>query len=397
MNPRRILAIAVIFALASTGWWILGTTTAYRSDGFARRLGNEVAALWGAPLVQPAPAFTAEIPGADRERPVIPVGNDIRVELGLDYRKKGLIWYPTYTCDFRGVYTIHNAEPVARKIRVHFDFPAAGATYDDFTLLLNDAPVDAPVDTEKGMGEILELPPDGQGTLTVRYRTRGMGFWRYLPDREVGRVRNLDLEVRTDFQEVDFTGLSPMASEPADGGMTLRWQATDLITAADIGVVVPERLNPGPVTSRITFFAPVCLIFFFVLIATFNVLYGIDIHPMHYLFVAAGFFAFHLLLAYLVDHLGMHGAFFLSAGVSVGLVTFYLSAALGKRFPWKLAAAGQVFYLVLFSYSFFLKGMTGLTVAIGSVATLAALMKVTAGVDWEGVFSKSEGVPAARS
>jgi hypothetical protein len=103
---------------------------------------------------------------------------------------------------------------------------------------------------------------------------------------------------------------------------------------------------------------------------------------MHYLFVAAGFFAFHLLLAYLVDHLGMHGAFF-------------LSAALGKRFPWKLAAAGQVFYLALFSYSFFLKGMTGLTVAIGSVATLAVLMKVTAGVDWEGVFSKGGGAPAA--
>ncbi len=51
-----------------------------------------------------------------------------------------------------------------------------------------------------------------------------------------------------------------------------------------------------------------------------------------------------------------------------------------------MAIVGQIFFLVMFSYSFFIKGFTGLTVAIGSVATLAILMKVTAAVDWEDVF-----------
>ena len=45
------------------------------------------------------------------------------------------------------------------------------------------------------------------------------------------------------------------------------------------------------------------------------------------------------------------------------------------------------FFLVLFSYSFFVKGITGLTVAIGSVLTLAILMKVTAHVKWAEVFA----------
>ena len=49
--------------------------------------------------------------------------------------------------------------------------------------------------------------------------------------------------------------------------------------------------------------------------------------------------------------------------------------------------AGQLFFLVLFSYSFFLKAMTGLTVAVGSVVTLAILMKVTARTDWDTVFA----------
>jgi len=111
---------------------------------------------------------------------------------------------------------------------------------------------------------------------------------------------------------------------------------------------------------------------------------------MHYLFVAAGFFAFHLLLSYLVGHFNIHLSFVTSAIVSVFLVTSYLSAALGREFPWKMAAAGQIFFLVLFSYSFLIKGITGLTIAIGSVVTLGILMKVTAHVDWEDVFRKKQ-------
>ena len=84
----------------------------------------------------------------------------------------------------------------------------------------------------------------------------------------------------------------------------------------------------------------------------------------------------------------MHAAFFLSAITSVFLVTTYLSAALRGRFPWKVAIAGQLFYLVLFSYSFFLDGLTGLTIAIGSVVTLAVLMRVTAHIDWNEIFVK---------
>ncbi len=71
----------------------------------------------------------------------------------------------------------------------------------------------------------------------------------------------------------------------------------------------------------------------------------------------------------------------------MGLVIAYLRQALGQDFPWKIAGAGQIFYLVLFSYSFFLEGMTGLTVTIGSVITLAILMYMTARLDWNQVFS----------
>ena len=98
----------------------------------------------------------------------------------------------------------------------------------------------------------------------------------------------------------------------APAGMTMTWDAEDLITRQDIGIVIPEKLNPGPLTARITFFAPVCLLFFFILVLTISILYKVNIHPVHCLFVAAGFFAFHLLLAYMAGLVNIHAAFIVS-------------------------------------------------------------------------------------
>ena len=396
MSRERIIAIGVILVAASGGWFILGATTERRSTASRGRLGDEVEALWGTPLVQAAPAFAVEIPGSERVRWLMPSENRVKVDVRADYRKKGLVWYPTYTCAFEGAYTLTNDEEVAQKVRIHFGFPAKGGTYDRFTASIDGRELLANVNTAEGVGEIVELTPGQSADFHVTYETRGIREWRYRMDPNVGRVRNLDLAVKTDFGNVDYPDgcLSPMLSEAADdGGLTLTWRATDLITKEDIGVIIPEKLNPGPLTSRITFFAPVCLVFFFVLVATINILYKVNIHPMHYLFVAAGFFAFHLLLAYMAGVFNIHVAFVVSALVSVFLVTSYLSAALRGAFPWKVAVAGQAFFLVLFSYSFFLKGITGLTVAIGSVVTLAVLMKVTAHVDWDDVFSRSKKGP----
>ncbi len=393
MSIKKIIAIGVIFLVGVSGWYILGTATALRSRDTAIHLSPMVQSLWGIPLVQNAPCFSVKIPGTDQVRWIMPAKNDIQVELIPDYRKKGLIWYSTYNCIFRASYTITNPEQVVQKIRLHFDFPAKGATYDDFAMFIDEKLILVPVDTSEGVRDIIELDPGQSVVFTIRYKTRGIGTWRYQMDRNVGRVQNLNLTAKTGFRNIDYTeeGLSPMSVEESDSGMVLKWEAADLITNGNIGIVIPEKLNPGPLTSRITFFAPVCLIFFFVLISTINIMYKINIHPMHYLFVAAGFFAFHLLLTYLSGHIWIHLSFLISAVISVTLVTSYLSAALGNDFPWKIAAAGQVFFLVLFSYSFFIKGITGITVAIGSVVTLGILMKVTADIDWDEVFkSRSE-------
>jgi inner membrane protein involved in colicin E2 resistance len=107
-----------------------------------------------------------------------------------------------------------------------------------------------------------------------------------------------------------------------------------------------------------------------------------NLHPMHYFFLSAAFFSFHLLLAYLVDHIDLHVAFAIASTTSVFLVVSYLRVVGGQRFAFRQAGLAQLVYLVLFNYAFFFEGYTGLTVTVGAVVTLFVLMRLTAAVDW---------------
>jgi len=108
----------------------------------------------------------------------------------------------------------------------------------------------------------------------------------------------------------------------------------------------------------------------------------IDLHPMNYFFLAAAFFAFHLLLAYLVDHISIHLAFLICSIVSLVLVVSYLRLVIGFRFAIREAGIAQIIYLVLFSYAFFFKGFTGLSVTIGAILTLFVVMQATGRLNW---------------
>src|SRR4030095_6622846 len=96
----------------------------------------------------------------------------------------------------------------------------------------------------------------------------------------------------------------------------------------------------------------------------------IDLHPMNYLFLAAAFFAFHLLFAYTVDHIDVVPALVLASAVSMFLVVTYLRLVVGLRFAALEAAGSQLVYLVLFSWAHFFAGFTRLIVTVRMLATL---------------------------
>lgn len=389
MTAPRLIAIVLIFGLAAVAWGILGGSLEYRTDTSDTELGQRVEGLVGGPQTQMAPQFTYRAGKATR--PLEIAGSDITADFKLDQRRKGLLWYATYDVAFDAAYRVTNPDSAATTATMTFTFPTPDGDYDGFRIEADGHEV--PVEYVNGQASAsFPIPPKGTAVIQTGYTTKGLDEWRYAPSPEgVGVVEDFTLAMSTDFPNVDYPAdaVSPTEKPVIENGQAkLVWRYESLVSGRPIGLVMPKPMNPGPLAARISFFAPVSLLFYFAALVLLTATSNIRLHPMNYAFLAAGFFAFHLLLAYLADHIDIHWAFLASSIVSVSLCVGYLLLAMGWGRALREIAISQFVFLVLFSYSFFFEGFTGLAVTIGSVLTLAYFMAKTGRVDWEAVFSK---------
>jgi inner membrane protein involved in colicin E2 resistance len=405
---KRIFAIGFIYVCTVFAWTILGTTVSLRTNSLDPLLKGDVASLWGAPQQQTPPQAWYSVSETKKDTTVVDgkvvvntkdIQRSIQLplqktraqaNLHLDYRKKGLLWYSTYVVQFSGAYDFTNDTDEPQLVTFALNFPTAQAIYDDVVFSVNGTALATQSANTQTSGT-WTLQPHQSATLQVGYHSQGLESWTYNFGDQVNQVKDFELRVATNFANFDFpeNTLSPTQEERAPSGATLVWSYKNLISGYKIGVAMPQRLQPGPITARISFFAPVCLLFFFFVLFVLTTMRGIELHPMNYFFLACAFFAFHLFMAYLVDHISIHLAFAICSAVSIFLVVSYLRLVVGIRFAAVEAGIAQLIYLVLFSYAFFFEGFTGLSIAIGAILTLFVVMQVTGRIRWSEYFAAS--------
>ena len=408
---KRIAAITFIFLCTAFAWAILGATIFQRTYDSDSSSASRVVSTWGAPQNQLPPTATIETVVPRREvktengKQVETITQDkvlsalplesshLNVALNLEHRQKGLLWYSTYKVGFAGAYGFRNATDKEQDVKFTLPFPTTQAIYDNLVFTVDDVPV-ALKNEQNGATGSVKIPAGKVATLKVGYNSQGLNDWHYSfvnanASNGVAQVRDFSLKMTTNFKDIDFPDntLSPSQKEETADGWNLTWNYTNLVSGYQIAMVMPEKLQPGPLAGRISFFAPVSLFFFFFLLLIITTLRGIELHPMNYFFLATAFFSFHLLLAYLVDHVSIHLAFVISSVVSIFLVISYLRLVVGLRFAMREAAMAQFIYLVAFSYAFFLKGFTGLAITIGSISTLFVVMQATGRIRWKERFA----------
>ena len=388
---KRIAAIVFILGSASIAWLILAHSIWSRTNEFNDRLKPNVASIWGTPQEQRQPVATLD-QGQRAPVPIAAESSRIDVSLALEYRQKGLLWYSVYVVNFAGVYTFRNPGDEARAITFQLNFPSKHAIYDGLAIEADGHPLPF-TSNRDGASVWAVVAPGKTAAFRAVYRSQGLESWRYNPGDDVTQTRDFELTMKTNFKEIDFplSTLAPTEKRESTPGWELIWKYRNLISGFQIGMTMPEKLQPGPLAGDISRFAPVSLLLFFFVMFILTTLANIDLHPMNYFFLAAAFFAFHLLLAYLVDHISIQLAFLICSVVSVSLVVSYLRLVAGPRFAILKAGVAQLIYLVLFSYTFFLKGFTGLAITIGCIVTLFVVMQVTGHVRWKERFATVSG------
>jgi hypothetical protein len=416
---RRLLAIGFIWCCCAGAWAILGSTLTIRSGSTSDDLRAEVRSLWGPQLVQAPPSaigtethreLKTEQRYEEKARRYVEVSrhedvtttaalaldaSELAASIDLEHRRKGLLWFPTYAVSFTGHYTFRNPTAEARRVTVSFPLEA-GVTYDGFAVTgASGQPID--VAFEKGRATFERAFHSGEAhTFTVAYRTRGTERWGYGVagqglGPEAGRARHFALQVDTNFAAVDFPAgtISPTAHRAQGGRWSGTWHFEQIVGTTPIAVELPQRLNPGPLAAKITFFAPISLLFFFFVTGMLLAARRRSIHPVNYFLLACAFFAFHLLFAYLIDHLEVEVSFAVAALVSVALVVSYARLFVGWRLALLQLGISQLVYLVIFSFTFFWQGFTGLAITAGAIATLFVVMQLTGRLDWDEVLGRT--------
>ena len=391
MTFKRILAIGFIFLCTAAAWFILGGALTARSHQANANLTMEALENWGPSLCQQHPVVSYASPTcAGGRKEIAPTASRIRTDIEYAPAKRGLVQFRTYDTDFKGTYTVTNPLPIRQTLYFRFRLPAEQLNgFDRFSLSIDGANRNR--HPEGGVvTEALDLDAGASAEIQVSYHGKGTDRFLYRFD-EMPRVLDFELEMTTNFPDYDIPSgcrsASAKSPHPETGGLKFLWSFGEGLGAAGIGMDMPNVLNPGPVAARMTFFAPVSLLFFFAVLLIVSAVKNVSLHPMHFFFLAAGCFAFQLLFAYLVDLIPAKFAFAVSAGVSLLLIGCYLRAVAGWGFA-RLALLAQFAYMTLFSYSFFIDGLTGITITLGAVVTLAILMAFTAKTDWSAIFRR---------
>ena len=403
---KRIAAIAFIFICTSIAWAILGSTIFMRTYSSGSQLKGRVTSSWGSSQDQAPPTagyeqvteqnvtalengLSVTRRGQEKKWIVLPLERSrVNADLNIGYRQKGLLWYSTYGVKFAGVYDFKNSDHEPHDVTLTLHLPADQAIYDGLSFTVNGTPFTAQ-NAKRDAYVVFPMKGGETATVNVSYNSQGLDGWSYNFGDGVTEVKNFELHARTNFQtfNVSENALSPTEETRHKDGWDLEWKYDNLLSGYRIGIDLPQKLQPGPVAGRISYFAPVSLLFFFFVIFVLTTVQGMDLHPMNYFFMACAFFSFHLLMAYLVDHISIHLAFVVCSAVSVFLLVSYLRLVVGMKFAAVQAGLAQFVYLVLFSYAFFFDGYTGLSITIGAILTLFVIMQMTARVQWAQKFA----------
>ncbi len=149
---RRIAPIFVIYLCTAATWIALGTTVDNRTHEYDKKLRGAVGELWGTKQKQEAPTALARAVSKEKQQkpqkqepsvgckadgPGVPVSlqaSNLAVDLSLEPRQKGLLWYSTYRVKFGGRYEITNPTEAPKCTTFEFKFPSEKAIYDNVTV-----------------------------------------------------------------------------------------------------------------------------------------------------------------------------------------------------------------------------------------------------------------------
>ena len=161
-----------------------------------------------------------------------------------------------------------------------------------------------------------------------------------------------------------------------------RGSLSDAFAAAAVGVTLVQPVDIYQQASRAMKYAVLFVVMTFVVAFLWEIIGGVLIHPIQYLFIGFALCLFYLLLLALSEHLGFDAAYLWSSISTVLLITWY--------WQWVIRARGRALLMLvalgtLYGFLYLLlraEDSALLAGAIGLFVMLALVMFLTRRIDW---------------
>lgn len=344
---------------------------------------DSVERIWGGNLAQPMPSVRYKHFGSDvssLSRGDIHAAH-VKVDLKVDYRKKGLVYYTGYNAEFTGQYTLKN--PEKEKIYLSFIFPyptkQGEGMLSDVKLLVNGEEDLKNTEYQPSLALWTGLLEAGASIeMTLQYKGRGLNEFKY--GFETGKqINNFKLEMWVDVdKKLDYPESTMPPTAPLDiskQGTKLIWQLDRTLTRSNIGVVLPDKLNIEKQLAIMSYRAPAFFLIFLVTLLITFVLAGQRPNFIQVAIVSVGYFMFYPLFAYLVVYINPVLALLISFSI-IGFLIFNYLRNLHQIQVALAVLVAYTFCLGITTVAALLPLYTGLILTLEGVVLIAVIMQV---------------------
>lgn len=395
IQKLKFIPLLMLLGALSVGLWIFALRMLDRNSGnYAQGRRYVVESNWGENITQNAPALNTQVfyegdvaiklnPNGNQVQQSIAknvriIKSDINAILNMDYRRKGLIYFPTYVTDFTGTYIIKNENKEKVGANLQFPLPASGSLVWNVEILADDSAEGAVIST-KELAWQGDVKPNEEKKIVVKYSARGLDDFSYTLADNYG-LQDFDLNIQVNGAErVDFPqgAISPSSVVEKETGWDLNWEFKKVLTSPSITVKLFAKENISSQVAKLFWFAPFLLVAYLVSIFGLSFLQKKDLGVFDLGLLSALYFIFYPFMAYLVsvvDSLtilqGLGISFALIALISSILYQFIF----GVKFALSKGLLVQGIFLGFFPFALLIPELSGFLGIVGVIVLLTVLV-----------------------
>lgn len=271
---------------------------------------------------------------------------DHRLLLWTNYRMKGNAWYPGFEVEGAFTYRFENFADRDAVAKFTFPTPANQGVVDRIAVLLDGKPLAQKLlVSDKAIEWKMPVKQGAKHALAISYHSRGLGHLRFDPGagRQLDkyRVEMIVRGVARDKVDYPYGCMTPTegpvettvaapdgASQPQ---LTMKWNLDHAVTRVGMGIIIPDKQQPGFYVGRILEAAPWGLVLLLAMVVVTFLALGETPHWLPLALLALAYHLYYLLMAHIGEFASLVTAMAIAAGALTALMAL-LQLWLCRRF-----------------------------------------------------------------